>query len=129
MTGRAYKSTRDSGFFYVWRAWRIWFGRLFDKFAWSKFARATKFAGSKFERAWRGPKGELQEVIRNGARRAAHREVGCNLSAKKTLDACLRRHDAALYFKHQLQVTPAKAGVQRLSSIRIKDTGFPPTRE
>ena len=45
-----------------------------DKFAESKFASATKFTRSKFERTKCGPTGELQEVIRNRARRA---RAGC----------------------------------------------------
>ena len=50
----------------------------FDKIAWSDFARPTKFAWSKFERTKCGPKGELQDVIRNGARRERRRDAPNN---------------------------------------------------
>ena len=65
------------GAFFMWRR-EGENTRGFDKFAWSKFARATKFTRSKFERAMRGPKGELQDVIRNGARRARRRDAPSN---------------------------------------------------
>jgi hypothetical protein len=65
----------------------------FDKFAGSEFARPTKFAGSKFEHAKRGPKGELPDVIRNGARRARRREAPSNPDRIDDMDSRFRGND------------------------------------
>ena len=109
------KSTRESGFFYEWRAWRIWFGLLFDKFAWSKFARAKRArsgggqdarntnlpgAVARAKRARRGVGQDARNTNLPGAvarskraRRAAYMDVGCNLSSKKIKDSRVRGND------------------------------------
>ena len=82
------------GFFYGWRRERTWFEPLFEKIAGSNFAQATKFARSKFERAMRGPKGELQDVIRNVARRARRGDAPSNPDHEsRALDSRLRGND------------------------------------